>query len=106
MGPGPTAGDGDLGGWARVRGRGTDSSLACNSAGDANADTKSAADVSRFHTVYDGSSGLRYLSRKSAGPACALGLLSTLNRSKVNRFRVATRILLARVRRWCARSWR
>jgi len=100
-----------FGRWRIRRGRrGADNSLACNSAGDANADAESAADVSRFHTVYDGSSGSRCFSRFGAGQGLllipALELLSILNGSKVKRFRVSTRILFARVRRSCSRSWR
>jgi hypothetical protein len=37
--------------------RGAGNSLACNAPDDANADAKSAADISGIHTVYDGSSG-------------------------------------------------
>jgi hypothetical protein len=84
----------------RARGglRGTSNSLAGNAPGNANADAQSTADVLRSHTVYDGSSGLRCFSRLGAGP----GLLSTLNGSKVKRFRVATRIPNLRGHR----SWR
>ena len=85
-------------------------SLAGNAPGDADTDTKGAANVSRFHTVYDGSSGSLYISRFGAGQ----GLLSTLNvellsiliGSKVKRFRVATRIAFPQVRRSFSRSWR
>ena len=78
----------------RARGglRGACNPLAGNAPGNANADAQSAANVSRSHTVYDGSSGLRCFSWLGAGP----GLLSTLNGSKVKRFRVATRIAIPR----------
>jgi hypothetical protein len=51
--------------------RGTSNSLAGNVPGNANADAQSAADVSRSHTVYDGSSGLRCFSRLGADPGCS-----------------------------------
>ena len=73
-----------------------------SSAGDApcnaNADAQSAADVLRSHSVYDGSSGSRCISRIGTGS----GLLSALNGSKVKRFRAAARIAISRERR----SWR
>ena len=78
--------------------RGACNPLAGNAPGDANADAQSAANVLRSHPVYDGSSGLRCLSRLGTGS----GLLSALNGSKVKRFRAATRIAIPRGRR----SWR
>jgi hypothetical protein len=59
-------------GLIRTGGRGARNATACDASGDADADTKGAANVSRFHTVYDGSSGSRYISRFGAGQ----GLLS------------------------------
>jgi hypothetical protein len=65
---------------------------------NANADAQSAADVLRSHSVYDGSSGSRCISRIGTGS----GLLSALNGSKVKRFRAAARVPIPRERR----SWR
>jgi hypothetical protein len=65
---------------------------------DTNADAQRAADVLRSHSVYDGSSGSRCISRIGTGS----WLLSALNGSKVKRFRAAARIAISRERR----SWR
>jgi hypothetical protein len=74
-----------------------------NSSGDADADAQCATNVSRVHTDYDGSSGLRCFSGYDSGHGSgarqpgggSLGLLSALNGSKVKRFQFAGRIPIA-----------